>query len=144
MLTMVLKTIILIAGFFWASVQAIEPLKSKELEHLCANYQQQSDSSESIQCVRYIKGFIDGAIAIDVNIAKRQTSSSGLTSRAVQTRTTQRYNTTSTSDFCLGNPVPIAEVVANVVGWLEQHDIDNELAWVSVHQALKASYPCPE
>ncbi|WP_171022379.1 Rap1a/Tai family immunity protein [Thalassotalea litorea] len=126
-----------------APAQAIEPLQSTELESMCEAYQQQPSSTEARLCIRYIKGFIDGAIAIDANIAKRQIQSDGVTSRAMQTRTTARYSTTSNSDFCLGSPVAIEDVVINVVDWLAQHDIDNVLAWVSVHQALKASYPCP-
>jgi len=83
-------------------------------------------------------------VAIDNNIARRQSEAGGVTQRAIQTRSTARYNTTNTSAFCLGSPVPISDVINHVVNWLEQHSVENELAWISVHQALIESYPCPK
>ena len=53
-----------------ATVKAIEPLSSEELTELCKDYPKLPDSHTSLQCIRYIKGFIDGAIATDAGVAK--------------------------------------------------------------------------
>ncbi|WP_199609474.1 Rap1a/Tai family immunity protein [Flocculibacter collagenilyticus] len=126
---------------------AIEPLTQKELYGLCKNFQVDSESSESQQCIRYIKGFIDGAVAIDSGITSDPQADKRLTfsERAFKTRINNRLNRYAapvSNDFCLGKPVPIKEVINKVAYNLLSKSDSDELALFVVYTTLRQEYPC--
>jgi len=129
---------------------AIEPMTLKELSNLCENYQTDSESSESQQCVRYIKGFIDGAVAIDPNLASNSKSTEqdkSYTERAIESRIGSRLSledTPASNDFCLGKQVSIKEVVINVKKNILKKSKSDELALFVVYRTLRQEYPCKQ
>lgn len=130
------------------SALAIEPMTLKELSELCENYQKNSESSESKQCVRYIKGFIDGAIAIDPKLASDSKASEkkpSYTERAIKSRIGNRiksYATPANNDFCLGKPVLMKEIVYKVKKNILKKAQSDELALFVIYRTLRQEYPC--
>jgi len=50
-------------------VLAVESLSSAELASHCIRYRTAPNGEDGIFCVRYIQGFIDGAVATDESVA---------------------------------------------------------------------------
>ena len=48
---------------------AVKPLSSAELASHCVHYRSAPDGEDGIFCVRYIQGFINGAVATDERVA---------------------------------------------------------------------------
>lgn len=130
---------------------AVEALSTEELVSHCDKYHDESASEDRTFCVRYIQGFIDGAVATDERVANNVTQEFGqgesYSGRAVRTRIgarLQRYGSSVYAEYCLGDPVPLAEVVERVVA-----DLANEtaaakypLARDAVYATLRSHYPC--
>lgn len=59
-------------------------------------------------------------------------------------RQLDRFGASYYAEFCLGAPVPLAEVVDHVIGKLEQTNFktDIPLARNFVYQVLREDYPC--
>ena len=47
---------------------SVEPLSTPELAEHCALYYEDRDGKDAIFCVRYVQGFIDGAVATDARV----------------------------------------------------------------------------
>ena len=101
--------------------------------------------------MRYIQGFIDGAVATDErvaqNIVKEYEKEESFSQRAARTRIgsrLDRYGYTVYADYCLGDPVPLKEVVEHVVAAIENKDMvaANPLASDLVYRVLRRDYPC--
>ena len=131
--------------------QAVEPLSTEELTLHCAVYEEDPDGEDGIFCVRYIQGFIDGAVITDervtYNVADEADRSESFTERAIRTRVISRLNRYGPSvyaDFCLGEPVPLREVVEVVVENLLNNEFVREmpLARNVVYATLRTNYPC--
>ena len=131
---------------------AVEPLSTKELAEHCVHYAENPDGEDAIFCVRYVQGFIDGAVATDERVAlnvvadieKKET----YTERAIRTRSSSlrmsRYGATVYAEFCLGAPVPLREVVEHVINDLMNRKVLEEtlLARDAVFAMLRRDYPC--
>lgn len=145
---------LLIAGLLLApSALAVEALSTEELMSHCEKYQDESAQEDHIFCVRYIQGFIDGAVATDErvtrNVVEEYEREETFGERAARTRIGKRLDRFGASvyaEFCLGDPVPLKEVVEHVV----QDATDAEraattpLARELVYQTLRDHYPCPQ
>jgi hypothetical protein len=101
--------------------------------------------------VRYIQGFIDGAVATDervtYNVADEYDREESFSERAIRTRVGSRigrYGSSYYAEFCLGEPVPLADVVKAVVADLSKIDdvAGRELARDVVYATLRNEYPC--
>ena len=58
-----------IAGVFaLADADAVEVLTAEELASHCEAFPDDAESVDGEYCVRYIQGFIDGAVATDVRV----------------------------------------------------------------------------
>ena len=143
------------AGLAFATLsttsQAVEPLSTEELTLHCAVYEDDPDGEDGIFCVRYIQGFIDGAVVTDervtYNVADEIEREESFTERAIRTRVGSRLNLYGPSvyaDFCLGEPVPLREVVEVVVENLLNNEFVREmpLARNVVYATLRTNYPC--
>ena len=130
---------------------AVEALSTEELISHCTVYEEDPDGEDGIFCVRYIQGFIDGAVVTDervtYNVANEYDRDETFTERAIRTRLgsrIDRYGPSYYAEFCLGEPVPLAEVARVVIADLLA--IDNiegqELARDVVYAALRSEYPC--
>jgi hypothetical protein len=130
-------------------LSAVQPLTLKEFNFLCQDYDLHPSQSESRQCARYIKGFIDGAIAADVGIRAEQTSTTetkkSYSQRAINTRIGNRVKHLQpgeSSKFCLGDPVAISEVIGTVTENMKHIKDENSSALGAMYQILKSKYPC--
>jgi hypothetical protein len=134
-----------------SDAQAVEALSTEELISHCVVYEEEPDGEDGIFCVRYIQGFIDGAVVTDervtYNVANEYDREETFTERAIRTRLgsrIDRYGPSYYAEFCLGEPVPLAEVVRVVIADLLQ--LENlegrELAREVVYATLRREYPC--
>ena len=134
-----------------ADADAVEVLSAEELASHCAEFHDDPDGVDGQYCVRYIQGFIDGAIATDVRVMLNMEAERGeetFTERAIRTRIIDRNSLTRAAgyaEFCLGDPVPLVEVVTRVVGDLDERVKATESSGTArdaVYESLRRHYPC--
>lgn len=145
---------ILVGGLLLApAAWAVEALSTEELVLHCEKYTDPDAEKDRIFCVRYIQGFIDGAVATDErvakNVAKEYEEQESFSQRAARTRIgtrLERYGYSSYAEYCLGDPVPLKEVVEHIVVSLKNDRLvaANPLARDLVYQTLRNDYPCLE
>lgn len=130
---------------------AVEALSTEELISHCAVYGEDPGGEDGIFCVRYIQGFIDGAMVTDervtYNVANEYDRDETFTERAIRTRLgsrIDRYGPSYYAEFCLGEPVPLAEVARVVIAdLLKIDDLEGrDLARDVVYATLRREYPC--
>ena len=130
------------------NANAVEPLSAIELASHCKVFPEQSASTDGQFCIRYIQGFIDGAVATDERVLtnveaefeKRETYSE----RAARVRGMGvRDRAARYAEFCLGDPVSLREVVSHVVNDLKASKlVDEAMARTVVYTSLRKHYPC--
>jgi len=140
------------SAFALVDAEAVEVLTAEELAAHCAALPDDIDSVDGQYCVRYIQGFIDGAVATDVrvmlNMEAEKDAKETFTERAIRTRMIDRNSILRASgyaEFCLGDPVPLADVVAKVVADLDQRIKSTDSsgsARDAVYESLRRNYPC--
>ncbi|MGB5489864.1 MAG: Rap1a/Tai family immunity protein [Woeseiaceae bacterium] len=130
---------------------SVEPLSTPELAEHCAFYHDDRDGKDAIFCVRYVQGFIDGAVATDArvleNVATEFDADETFAERAIRSRIgsrIQRRGPTVYADFCLGEPDSLQEVVEKVVDDLANRKVLDQdlLARDAVFSTLRREYPC--
>ncbi|NNK33629.1 MAG: hypothetical protein HKP02_10925 [Xanthomonadales bacterium] len=150
---MKLRFTILLLGALMASpaAWAVEALSTEELVSHCDKYFDEQATEDRVFCVRYIQGFIDGAVATDErvarNVIKEYEKEESFSQRAARTRIgnrLDRYGSSVYADFCLGDPVPLKEVVEHVVADCQNENLvnANPLARDLVYRTLRRNYPC--
>jgi hypothetical protein len=141
--------VILLAG---PSAWGVETLSSEELLSHCNNYYEPEAEADRIFCVRYIQGFIDGAVATDERVVQNVSRELGgeetFSERATRTRIgsrLERFGASAYAEYCLGDPVPLKEVVEHVVEDAQDPALVARIpvARDLVYQALRDHYPCP-
>jgi hypothetical protein len=146
-------TILLAVLLIAPAALAVEALSTEELMSHCDKYYDEQAREDRVFCVRYIQGFIDGAVATDERVTRNVVEEYGqeetFSQRAARTRIgnrLERYGSSVYADYCLGDPVPLKEVVEYVV----QDATDparvaaNPLARDLVYQTMLDHYPCPD
>ena len=136
------------------TASAVEILSSKELASHCALLSANPEGVDGQYCVRYIQGFIDGAIATDarvmLNAENAVTGNESFAERAMRTRMpgrVDRSRAAKLAGFCLGDPLPLRDVVDIVVIDLAaQQDslTKDEPAMEVVYKSLMTNYPCKQ
>jgi len=130
---------------------SVEPLSTPELAEHCALYYEDREGKDAIFCVRYVQGFIDGAVATDArvleNIATEFDEDESFAERAIRNRIGTRIRLrgpTVYADFCLGELNSLEEVVEHVVDDLADRKVLDEdlLARDAVFSTLQREYPC--
>jgi len=133
--------------------KAVEVLTAQELAAHCDLLKTEPDGADAQYCIRYIQGFIDGAIATDVNVmlnAEETDSDSDETfsQRAKRTRAPSRadqHRAAQLAGFCLGEPLPLRDVVDVVVADLQAMADSrgkDDTAMEVVYASLQQHYPC--
>ncbi len=136
----------------------METLSTAELKSHCDFYAAAPDGTDGVFCVRYIQGFIDGAVAtgerVTLNVAEEYERDESFTERAIRTRLGSRlslygpsyYGPSYYAEFCLGDPVPLAEVVQAVVDRLTDPTGSAMQAKARdlVYETLRSEYPCSD
>lgn len=145
---------VLIALLTVPGVRAVEVLTVHELVSHCKLMGGEPEGADAQYCIRYIQGFIDGAVATDVSVmlnaeaASKQAES--FSERAKRTRAptrTEQFRAARLAGFCLGAPLPLRDVVDRVVVDLIALDIDDTAkspARDAVYASLTKHYPCPD
>ena len=154
-------TLLIAAAAFWISFhsKAVEPLSSPELVSHCELYFDDPDGEDAIFCVRYIQGFIDGAVATDERVLSnltKETNKAGkkesFSERAMRVRgrnvgkLVERYGATYYADFCLDVSVSLKEVVeksVEIINATDNSELDGN-ARDLVFRILRDNYPCPQ
>jgi hypothetical protein len=133
------------------TVRAVDALSSDELLSHCNHFHEPEAEADRIFCVRYIQGFIDGAIATDErvmqNVARELGGEESFAQRATRTRIgsrLDRFGASVYAEYCLGDPVPLKEVADHIVEDAQDPDLVARipLARDLVYQALRTHYPC--
>ncbi|MFT5118481.1 MAG: hypothetical protein ACI8PW_001847 [Methylophilaceae bacterium] len=133
---------------------AVEILTSKELASHCVLLTANPEGNDGQYCVRYIQGFIDGAIATDarvmLNAENAITGDETFAERAIRTRMPGRVDRSRAeklAGFCLGDPLPLRDVVDVVVADLVEQQASlskDEPAIEGVYKSLMTNYPCTQ
>ena len=129
---------------------AYEVLTARELASHCMAIPKASDGTDGQYCIRYIQGFIDGAIATDARVMvnlESEFANETFSERAIRLRAPDReiYRRSARyAEFCLGDPVPLREVVDKIVTDLfERKYLEAEIsARDLVYASLRKHYPC--
>ena len=130
--------------------EAYEVLTAQELASHCKAVPEASDSTDGQYCIRYIQGFIDGAIATDARVMiniESEFANETFSQRAIRLRAPDRElrgRSARYAEFFLGDPVPLREVVDKVISdlfernYLEAENSVRDLVYAS----LQKHYPC--
>ena len=129
---------------------AYEVLTARELASHCIAVSKASDSADGQYCIRYIQGFIDGAVATDARVMvnlESEFANETFSERAIRLRAPDReiYRRSARyAEFCLGDPVPLREVVDKIVTDLfERKYLEAEVsARDLIYASLRKHYPC--
>ena len=133
------------------SAWAVEALTTEELISHCAVYDEDPEGTDGVFCIRYIQGFIDGAVATDERVAssvadeyEREETATERHIRARLESRIERFGSSYYAGYCLGEPLPLAEVANKVIAdLLKLENIDGqELARDVVYETLRREYPC--
>ena len=150
-MTRTLWTVVFGALLLAPSAWAVEALTTDELVSHCEKYHDDTASEDRVFCIRYIQGFIDGAVATDdrvmSSVAGEYEKEETFSERAMRTRLgsrVERYGATSFAGYCLGDPVPLQEVVEHVVEDAADPKLTaaHPLARELVYATLRTHYPC--
>lgn len=144
--------VLLSIGFNAREAVAVSPLDEAQLRTSCQAYADKSASPAATRCVLYVQGFLDGAVATDervaMNVAEELARSETLTERAIRTRLGDRVKQrgpTVYAEYCIGDPVPVQEIIGNVLQELNmQVPSGTGLARDAVYAALRRHFPCED
>jgi hypothetical protein len=135
-----------------SAVQAVEVLSAQELASHCERLGSEPEGVDGQYCIRYIQGFIDGAVATDARVMLNAESDlerdETFTERAKRTRAPSRADQSRAAGlagFCLGDPLPLREVVDVVVAdlaVLPGGEAQDQPALEVVYTSLRKHYPC--
>ena len=140
-----------VAGLLTVEAAALEVLSAQELAEHCQAVPEELDSIDGTYCVRYVQGFVDGAIATDVRVmlnVEAEAERSSVTERAMRTRMIDRNQVRRAAgyaQFCLGDPVELLDVVASVVEDLRERVVADDADGTArdlVYDSLRRHYPC--
>lgn len=131
---------------------AVEVLPARDLAGQCRDLVSSIDSAGARFCTHYVQGFIDGAVSTDVrvmmNVEVEYEQRLSITERARRTRMPGGHDlqrAANYAEFCLGDPLPLADVVLTVARHLDAQEgalSPEQAARDAVYTALRSSYPC--
>jgi len=129
---------------------AYEVMTAKELASHCEVLPGASDSADGQYCIRYIQGFIDGAVATDARVLvnlESELANETYSERAIRLRSPDRKiygRAAQYAEFCLEEPLQLREVVNKVVSDLSertQREPESSARDI-VYASLRKNYPC--
>ena len=131
---------------------AVESLSASQLNEYCEAFAESPEAVLAQKCAAYVGGFLDGAVATDervaVNVAAEIEDGESFSERAIRTRVYGRlrdFGPSVYAEFCVGDPVPIADVVGHVIEELNAREsLDNIAARSIVYASVKKHYPCDD
>ncbi len=146
----ILALVAVLAGLYSGPAAAVEPLSATTLKAYCENFAEDTESILSQKCLAYVGGFLDGAVVTDARVAENIVNEiereETFTERAFRTRIYGRMRQLGPSvyaEFCIGNPVPLKEVVLHVAEELQNREsLDGVAAQDIVYASVRKHYPC--
>ncbi len=132
---------------------SVEVLSARELVSHCIAFPDAVDTADGQYCIRYIQGFIDGAVATDarvlINLEAEYERKETFSERATRVRAPNREmyeRAAGYAEYCLGDPVSLRDVVGKVVNDLNtrKHLEAEVTARDVVYASLRKHYPCKE
>ena len=147
MKTMFLATIVVMI-MQAPSASAVEVISAQTLAGHCESFPGESVGAR--KCETYVQGFVDGAVATDVRVmlnVEAEQRKETLTERAFRTRigASTLRRAAGYAEFCLGDPVPLQEVVTNVADDLKARADKLQASTAArdvVYASLRRHYPC--
>ncbi|SMF09609.1 hypothetical protein SAMN02745866_00714 [Alteromonadaceae bacterium Bs31] len=134
------------------AARAVEVLTVHELVSHCKLMDAKPEGADAQYCIRYLQGFIDGAVATDVSVMLNAEAGKNreetFTERAMRTRMPSRADKLRAAElagFCLGDPLPMRAVVKQVVADLVKLDVGataSSPAREAVYKSLREHYSC--
>lgn len=145
--------LILVQLFLVPAVKAVDELSARELGSHCELLTSDPEGVDAQYCIRYIQGFIDGAVATDarvmLNAEETLSRKETFSERAMRTRVASRADrdrAAKLAGFCLGDPLPLQDVVSVVVADLaalrEEDKEQAASAMEVVYDSLQRHYSC--
>ncbi|PLW67666.1 hypothetical protein C0039_15810 [Pseudohalioglobus lutimaris] len=140
--------LVMLQVFTVSTAKAIEVLSARELASHCARLKSNPDGVDGQYCIRYIQGFIDGAVATDARVmlnAEDAIAGETFSERAMRTRLPSRADinrAAGLAGFCLGDPLHLRDVVDAVVADLTDEKMQDEPAMDVVYSSLQQQFPC--
>ncbi len=139
-------------AFVGVPAAGVEVLPARELAGHCKSLMGSAENEGARFCTHYVQGFIDGAVSTDVrvmmNVQAEYEQSTSLTERAARTRMPgwhDQRRAAGYAEFCLGDPLPLADVVQTVARHLVEREETMDTALAArdvVYAALRKHYPC--
>ncbi|MFQ3323815.1 MAG: hypothetical protein ACI90U_001638 [Pseudomonadales bacterium] len=129
-------------------VNSVERLSASELVSHCEFSSKQAASVDGQFCIRYIQGFIDGAVATDervlLNVEAELDKTETYVERAARVRgVSSPDRAAQCAELCLGEPESLQKVVGHVVDDLKTSSLAADaMARTVVYGSLRKSYPC--
>lgn len=129
---------------------AVDALDAAELQSHCSDFDIAGGSESAPVCVAFVTGFLDGAVVTDArvaeNVANEFDNDETFSERAIRTRVIRRMEVagpTGYADFCVGQPVPVGDVIERVIDEFSSHSsLEGIAARDIVYDALQRHYPC--
>lgn len=131
---------------------AIGQLSAKELALHCNSYTQSATSMGGQICARYIEGFIDGVVATDARVIHNAENTpdreESFHERVMRTRSPRAHDhvlAVPGTDFCLGDPILLNEIVGVVASDLKTKGdslVLDARARDLIFGSLRKNYPC--
>lgn len=129
---------------------AVDALDAGDLQKHCGDFNVADGSDAAPVCVAYVTGFLDGAVVTDArvaeNVANEFDADETFSERAIRTRVIRRLEVagpTGYAEFCIGQPVPVSDVIGHVIAELDaQQSLEGLAARDIVYDALRRHYPC--
>ena len=144
----------LLALLLAGPTRAVEILTVHELISHCQVMETEPEGADAQYCIRYIQGFIDGAVATDVRVMlgtevddERPETFSERAKRTRASTRAERFQAAQLAGFCLGDPLPLRDVVTVVVTDLTSLDTGATAvspARDAVYESLRVHYPCDD
>lgn len=131
-----------------SKVNSVERLSAEELVSHCEFFPEQAASVDGQFCIRYIQGFIDGAVATDervlLNVEAELDKTETYLERAARVRGVSLPDRAAQyAEFCLGEPESLQKVVVHVVEDLKaSRVVADAMAQTVVYASLRKNYPC--
>ena len=150
---LLLPVLAVLAAHVAVPAHGLQALSAQELASHCAVLSRSPGSRDGQYCIRYVQGFVDGAVATDARVRHSREADrtpETITQRAMRTRMVDRGSSArraGDAEFCLGAPVGLEEVVQQVVTDLKAHGAglnEQGSARELVYASLRRHYPCTE
>jgi len=121
--------------------RADPPLTALRLHELCLEWRLDPASTAGASCIAYVRGYLDGAAAIDERTASAPSLAESFIERARRTRLGRAQ--VGRPPYCLAEQVSTSEVIDSLLVYCQTQSLNGEmLAGALLTRVLGEFYPC--